>query len=91
MQAKAEQEPPAPVAYAPPPLPVPTVKVQTQEEIDSAFYGPAKVAKVTPAAKVIRTGSGGVTNIKRMLSHRSSLREALVLKEILEKPISLRD
>lgn len=77
---------------APPPLPAPVAPVRTtQEEIDAIFYGTDNVAKVTPAAKVVRTGSGGATNIKRMLSHRSSLREALVLKEILDKPVSIRE
>ena len=96
-QARADKKPPAPVPAqvtpaAPPPLPAPVAPARTaQEEIDAIFYGTDNVAKVTPAAKVVRAGSGIATNIKRMLSHRSSLREALVLKEILDKPVSIRE
>lgn len=62
----------------PPPLPVPAV-VETH---------PAPVAKPKPEPK--EPTSSPVPGLARVLRHRKSLREALILKEVLDAPVSMR-
>lgn len=67
-----------PSSPPPPPLPTPPV-VETH---------PAPVAKPKPDLKEITPSPA--TGLARVLRHRNSLREALILKEVLDVPVSMR-
>jgi hypothetical protein len=78
-------EPPAPrTVVAPPPLPAAPVVVETNPS-----PVPASVEKARGEQKEERAPSpaSGLTSVLR---RRGSLREALILKEVLDSPVSLR-
>jgi hypothetical protein len=85
--APAPKETPRP--YAPPPLPVPVAPVQS--EADRIFYGPGKAEKVAEPLKVERVRGKTSSNLNRILKNRGTLREALILKEILDVPVAMRE
>jgi len=88
-----EQAAPAPIEeprpYAPPPLPVPVAPVQS--EVDRIFYGPGKAEKVAVPLKVERVRGKTSSNLNRILKNRGTLREALILKEILDTPVAMKE
>ena len=85
--APAPKETPRP--YAPPPLPVPAAPVQS--EADRIFYGPGKAEKVAEPPKVERVRGKTSSNLNRILKNRGTLREALILKEILDTPVAMKE
>lgn len=97
------QEQAAPVAeeiprfLPPPPLPEPvktaeTIQAETiQAEVDRKFYGPARIAQPAPPLQVERLRGKTSSNLNRILKNRSTLREAMILKEMLDTPISIRE
>jgi hypothetical protein len=85
--APAPREEPRP--YAPPPLPVPVAPVQS--EADRIFYGPGKAEKVAAPLKVERVRGKTSSNLNRILKNRGTLREALILKEILDTPVAMKE
>lgn len=78
-----------PRPYAPPPLPVPVAPVQS--EVDRIFYGPGKAEKVAAPLKVERVRGKTSSNLNRILKNRGTLREALILKEILDTPVAMKE
>ncbi|MDP4584888.1 MAG: hypothetical protein NWR21_02845 [Verrucomicrobiales bacterium] len=88
-----EQAAPAPIEeprpYAPPPLPVPVAPVQS--EVDRIFYGPGKAEKVAAPLRVERVRGKTSSNLNRILKNRGTLREALILKEILDTPVAMKE
>lgn len=90
-----EQAAPAPVdresarPSAPPPLPAPVEPVQS--EADRIFYGTGTAMKPAPPLRVERVRGKTSSNLNRILKNRGTLREALILKEILDKPVALRE
>lgn len=88
--APAPQEEPRP--DSPPPLPVPVAPVQS--EADRIFYGvgkAAKPAKPAPPVRVERIRGKTSSNLNRILKNRGTLREALILKEILDTPVAMKE
>jgi hypothetical protein len=88
--APAPQEEPRP--DTPPPLPVPVAPVQS--EADRIFYGvgkAAKPAKPAPPVRVERIRGKTSSNLNRILKNRGTLREALILKEILDTPVAMKE
>ena len=92
------QEQAAPVAeeiprfVPPPPLPAPGKTAEAiQAEIDRKFYGPATIDKSAPPPQVERLRGKTSSNLNRILKNRSTLREAMILKEMLDTPISIRE
>lgn len=86
-QAPAREKPrPA----APPPLPAAAAE-PAQSETDLIFYGPGKTVKPAPAMKVERVRGKTSSNLNRILKNRGTLREALILKEILDTPVAMKE
>lgn len=91
-----EQATPPPVAKgqarqaAPPPLPAERVE-PVQSEVDRIFYGPGKAAKPAPPVRVERIRGKTSSNLNRILKNRGTLREALILKEILDTPVAMKE
>jgi hypothetical protein len=81
---KGEARPPAP-----PPLPVAGETFQSEE--DRIFYGPGKAKKIAPTVRVERVRGKTSSNLNRILKNRGTLREALILKEILDAPVAMRE
>jgi len=81
---RGEARPPAP-----PPLPVASEPFQSEE--DRIFYGPGKPKKIAPPVRVERVRGKTSSNLNRILKNRGTLREALILKEILDTPVAMRE
>lgn len=87
--------PPAPAREkarpaAPPPLPAAAAE-PAQSDTDLLFYGPGKTVKPAPAMKVERVRGKTSSNLNRILKNRGTLREALILKEILDTPVAMKE
>ncbi len=95
-----EQAAPAPAplareserASAPPPLPAPDESAEpVQSEADRIFYGSDEPVKPAPPPRVERARGKTSSNLNRILKNRGTLREALILKEILDTPVAMRE
>lgn len=91
-QLAGQGEPPSARHSAPPPLPL-TPSVENGTPVFPNTRGlptpsPSASPQVSRVGKTQRKTSG---ELSRILKTRGTLREALILKEILEKPVALRD
>ncbi|MEQ1839984.1 MAG: hypothetical protein ABL994_06235 [Verrucomicrobiales bacterium] len=91
-QMIGQTEPPSVTQTAPPPLPVrpaPRAEVPVAATaISLPEITPSVSTRAHQGRKVARNTSG---DLSRMLKTRGTLREALIMKEILDIPVSLRD
>jgi len=91
-QMIGQTEPPSANQFAPPPLPVsPVPRVEapvTATTIQLTETKPPVPTRSHQGRRVARNTSG---DLSRMLKTRGTLREALIMKEILDIPVSLRD
>jgi len=78
-------------ARAPAPPPLPDAGEAFQSEEDRIFYGPGKAKKIAPTVRVERVRGKTSSNLNRILKNRGTLREALILKEILDAPVAMRE
>jgi hypothetical protein len=80
---------------APPPLPAAAAKAASatpvQSEADRIFYGSGKEEKIAPPLRVERVRGKTSSNLNRILKNRGTLREALILKEILDTPVAMKE
>ena len=73
---------------SPPPAPV---EPSRHEEAGRILYGPGKTKRASPPLQVERIRGKTSSNLHRILKNRGTLREALILKEILDVPAALRE
>jgi hypothetical protein len=93
-----EQAAPAPLAreseraFVPPPLPAPDESAEpVQSEADRIFYGSDEPVDSAPPLRIERVRAKTSSNLNRILKNRATLREALILKEILDTPVAMRE
>lgn len=85
---------PEPRPFVPPPLPLPaSAKTQPPlSDADKLFYGtPRAVAVSSSPLRVEKVRGKTSSTVNRFLKSRGTLRQAFILKELLDPPVSMRE
>ncbi|NLT69897.1 MAG: hypothetical protein GXX91_04295 [Verrucomicrobiaceae bacterium] len=78
-------------ADSPSPSPSPSPGALDRSEITRLFPGADRSASTAPPLQVERVRRKASSNLHRILHNRGTLREALILKEILDTPVALQE
>lgn len=92
LQESADPTPPPAVSEEVPPEPLHFIPSEPiTSEPGAIVYGSGKKNRPGPPLRVERIHRTNSSNLTRILKNRGTLRETLILKEILDTPVALRE